>query len=537
MRKGNRLIVNARDPEEIRVALVEGNELCELRVGQASAGSLVGNIYLARVKQIEPGLDAAFLEFGDRRAGFLHVGNIHPGYADPQATVAEVASSPLSAPTSARADDDAEVEVEDSSAANADDENPQIAAAVATVLPAARVEQLLQPERLVLVQVLRDPVRGKGATLTTFLSLAGYSLVLMPSLGRIGVSRRVGEAEERDRLRALLEELGAGPELPVIARTVAAGQSRRALRADLELLQEKWRTLLGHAHKQTAPCLVYQEEATPLRAARELFHGGIEEIVCDSEEVELALRTFLDSKGAGEHVRLTRHDSRRPLFEALDLERSYQRLFAARVPIGGGASIVIHETEALTAIDVNSGRVDRDTLEMTALETNLSAAEEILRQVRLRDLGGILVVDFIDMREPEHRRQVEHTLRDGLRRDRARMKCGRLGSFGLMTFTRRRLGTGPAKASEAMCRGCGGSGNVVHHRAGAMMVLRRLRSLEGPSRVHLRAQPGTLQEVRHHRSAIEALGHQLETSEDFQVPASDPVLEVRGSLATSPPPR
>lgn len=541
MRDGTKLVVNACDAEEVRVALVEGNELCELRVGQTASGSLVGNIYLARVKQIEPGLDAAFVDFGERRAGFLHVGNVHPGYAEDKAEPIEVASQALppmwqDEESEAESEEAGEVAVEEAAG-----EEALAAEEIAAEPPEERVnlriEERLKPEQLILVQVLRDPVRGKGSTLTTFLSLAGYSLVLMPTLGRIGVSRRVGDAEERDRLRTVLEELGAGPELPVIARTVSAGQSRRALRADLELLKEKWEQLAHRAHKQTAPCLVYQEEPTPLRAARELFHGGIREIVCDDESVRQALETFLKAKGSTEHVDLRMHDTSRPLFEALDLERSYQRLFAPRVPIGSGASIVIHETEALTAIDVNSGRVERETLEMTAFETNLRAAEEVLRQVRLRDLGGIIVVDFIDMREASHRRQVEQTVRDGLRRDRARMKCGRLGSFGLMTFTRRRLGTGPSKASEAMCRGCGGSGNVVHHRAGAMRVLRRLRALEGPSRVHLRAQPGLLLELRQYQAVVDALGHQLETTGDLQVPASDPVFELLGALATSDPPR
>lgn len=527
MRDGSKLVVNARDPEEVRVALVEGNELCELRVGQTASGSLVGNIYLARVKQIEPGLDAAFIDFGDRRAGFLHVGNVHPGYAEDGAAAATVASQALPPMWQEQNQEDEEQEGEEENAGSAAEEESFN----------LRIEERLKPEQLILVQVLRDPVRGKGATVTTFLSLAGYSLVLMPTLGRIGVSRRVGEAEERERLRSVLEELGAGPDLPVIARTVSAGQTRRALRADLELLKDKWEQLIHRAHKQTAPCLVYQEEPTPLRAARELFHGGIREIICDDDGVRQALETFLTTKGSGEHVELKLHNTSRPLFEALDLENSYQRLFAPRVPIGKGASIVIHETEALTAIDVNSGRVERDTLELTALETNLRAAEEVLRQVRLRDLGGIIVVDFIDMREGGHRRQVEQTVREGLRKDRARMKCGRLGSFGLMTFTRRRLGTGPAKASEAMCRGCGGSGNIVHHRAGALRVLRRLRSLENPSRVRLRAQPGLLLEMRQHRALVQGLGHQLETVDDLQVPANDPVIEFLGALATSEPPR
>lgn len=363
------------------------------------------------------------------------------------------------------------------------------------------------------------------------LSLAGFCLVWMPSLGRIGISRRIEEMEERQRLRETLLTLGQGEELPVIARTAASGQPKRVLAHDLKRLQERWNTICRDFAKAKPPVLALAEETTAVRACRELFHGEVREIVCDDPATFDALQGFLEEKGAEQRVTLKRHEASRPLFEQLQLEAPFQQLFRSRVPIGRGASIVIHETEALTAIDVNSGRTEGDSLEQTALATNLLAAEAVARQARLRDLGGIMVVDFIDMAESAHRREVERRLRDCLRLDRARMKAGRLGSFGLMAFTRRRLGTGPARASESMCRGCGGSGNTAHHKAGVLRILRRLRGLEQPSRVRIRAQPGVVHQWKHQKHSLEGLEHDLELVEDPQVPSGDSVVEVLGTLA------
>ena len=499
------LAVNARDPEELRAALADEHGLVDLRWSRAERGSQVGDIHLGIVRQVEEGLDAAFVDIGSSRAAFLHVGNVHPASAD-GGDAFDIAGAPAHG-------------------------HPALAEEGEEVLPQKRISELLSPGQCILVQVLRDPVRGKGATLTGILSLAGHMMVWMPALRRTGISRRITDREERARLRAELGEVDDGP-LPVIVRTAAEGAPRRVLRADLERLRQRWERAGVASRGLEAPALVLGEESPAVRAARELFHGGVRRVVADDPEVAAELRTFLAERAPGADLEVELHDRRRPLFEALDLERDWQELFRSRVPLPGGASIVLHETEALTAIDVNSGRTGGASLEQTALQTNLAAAAEVARQVRLRDLGGIVVVDFIDMQEADNRRQVERRLRESLQRDRARQKCGRLGSFGLMSFTRRRLGTGLPRAAEALCRGCGGSGSTTHHQAGALRMLRRLRAEEPGGAFRVRAQPGTLEVLRgRHREALEELDLRLEWQEDLQVAAGEPVLERVVALA------
>ncbi|MCP4861446.1 MAG: Rne/Rng family ribonuclease [Planctomycetes bacterium] len=540
-RSGNMLVVNARDPEEVRIALLDQGQICDLRSGRPDAGSMVGNIYLGVVKQVEDSLDAAFVDFGDRRAGFLHVGNVHPAYLDPSADAMAAATAVIERPerVSEEGAAQAEVEEKEATAETTDAEQVEEADAEAEFEAPARnrISDLLKVGRQVVVQVVRDPVRGKGATLSTIISLAGFGLVWMPSLGRIGVSRRIEETEERERLREILTELGGGAEMPVIARTAAAGEPKRVLQADMTRIQKRISNMTKTASAAQAPALLVEEETIVMRAIRELFHAGIDKIQCDEQKGFESIAAFLERKAATERVELRLYEDDVPLFEQLGLETDYQRLFRSRVPIGRGASIVIHPTEALTAIDVNSGRVEGTTLEETALETNLLAAKEVANQVRLRDLGGIIVVDFIDMRSPDNRRQVEESMREALQGDRARMKTGRIGSFGLFSFTRRRLGTGPARAADAMCRSCGGSGNYAHHSAGALRVLRRLRALTGAWQVRIRAQEGVVHQLRRHQNALQDLPHKVEFVEDLQVPSGESVLEPITALADAPDPR
>jgi ribonuclease E len=317
----------------------------------------------------------------------------------------------------------------------------------------------------------------------------------------------------------------------LIARTAAAEEPRRVLRADMARIQKRIATLKTGAATAEAPALLVQEESIVMRAIRELFHAGVEVIHCDDEATHAEIDTFLASKSAAGRVEQRLYQEDLPLFEKLGLELDFQRLFRSRVPIGRGASIVIHPTEALTAIDVNSGRIDGQTLEETALESNLLAAREVANQVRLRDLGGIIVVDFIDMREAQNRRKVEEMMRESLEGDRARMKTGRIGNFGLFSFTRRRLGTGPARATESMCRNCGGSGNIAHHHAGALRVLRRIRAITGAWQIRVRAQAGVIQQLRRHQPALQELPHKVEFAEDLQVPSGESVIETITALA------
>ncbi len=511
------LAVNARDAEETRVALVAAGRLHDLRWTRAEHGTLVGSVHLGIVSRVEEGLDSAFVDIGQGRAGFLHVGQAHPALAD--TTLDPVAAALLPAPRAAGEHDFADAGAD----ADADRSAPGEEAAAEAPQPKLRIGQILQPGRRLLVQVLRDPVRQKGATLTTFLSLAGHRLVYMPSLGRPGASRRIADHAERERLRALLGAM-AGSDCGLIARTAAEGGAVESLRAEWESLQARWRALVARSRQVSAPAEVLAEERPVVRAVRELLDAAVQKIVVDDDAAAKELAAALREAALGTPVELWSQS--RPLFEALDLEREWQGLFRPRVALAGGASIVVHETEALTAVDVNSGPAGADSLEETALATNLAAAEEVARQARLRDLGGIVVVDFIDMKRAENRRRVEAALRNALLRDRARLKTGHLGSFGLMAFTRRRMGAGLPRAVEALCRGCGGAGHVAHHHAGALRAVRRMRAEPAARSFRVRAQPGTCAALRGPlAAAVEGLGRPVELVEDLQVAAADPVVQ------------
>ncbi|MDA1260628.1 MAG: Rne/Rng family ribonuclease [Planctomycetota bacterium] len=499
------IAVNARDPEEVRVARAQSGQLLELRWTRSERGSLVGSILLGVVTRVEEGLDAAFVDLGLGRAGFLHRDQVLPALSE--TALDPVAAALRTAPRPGGGEAEAEADAESSAAAE----------------PAMRISELLRPGRRVLVQVLRDPLRQKGATLTTFVSLAGHRLVFMPSLGRPGVSRRLADEEERTRLRTLLAEV-AGVDQGLIARTAAEGADAHTLGEEWRALKTRWDALALRASHQSQPGPVLEEESTIVRSVRELLGTGIREIVVDEPGAERELREALAHEA--ETITIRAYANSRPLFEALDLERDWQSLFRPRVPLPGGGSLVIHETEALTAVDINSGPTQADSLEGTALEANLGACEEIARQTRLRDLGGIVVIDFIDMRLAENRRRVENALREALRRDRARLKTGQLGSFGLMAFTRRRIGGGLPRALETLCRGCGGSGHVAHHHAGALRALRRMRSETAAQSFRVRAQPGTCLVLRGALGeALRSLGCPVELVDDLQVAAGDPVVQ------------
>ncbi len=507
------LAVNGRDPEEIRVVLHHGALIQDLRWSHGEQASLVGNVYLGEVRQVESGLDAAFVDFGGRRSGFLHHGNIHPGYGGEVQDPFVIAASPSR--TAADLED-----ADEGADAEPAGEPPE-----AFRLPP--IDQLLRPGQRVLVQIQRDPVRGKGATLTTYPSLAGRLVVLVPSLDRIGVSRRIMDLDERNRLREAVEEQLEGARLGVIVRTAAVGASAEALGRDLAPLLQQWREIGEQLAGAEQPGLLAAEASAAARAVRELFSDAVEAIVVDDEERAAEVEAELDRYVPGHGLEVRRYRGGRPLFEELGLERDWQQLFRPRVPIGQGASIVVSDTEALTAIDVNSGRLDRGSLEQTAFETNKLAAVEIARQIRLRDLGGILVVDFIDMLDAAHRLEVEEVLHTALQHDRARLKVGRMASFGLLPLTRRRQGAGLATAADHLCRGCGGSGSVQHHHSGALRLLRRMRAAEPSISLQVRAQAGVIAVLQEfHAATLEALGHRLTWIEDSQVPAGESVLEV-----------
>lgn len=501
------LAVNSRDREEIRSALVCAGKLQDLRWSPGHRKTAVGNIYLAEVRQVEPGLDAAFVDFGGRRAGFLHVGNVHPAYGE--AGRDPIAVAVQESPTAAMA-------------ANADlgQQAAEISGAV------TGIQNSLHKGQKILVQVLRDAVRGKGATLTTYLSLAGRLLVLMPSLGRLGISRRIQNDAERQRLRDLLKSCAGTEQWGWIARTAAIGATQEELQLDINHLLQQWKTLDREKASGDDVRLVLAEAGPAVRAVRDFYTPNLKRVMADDAMAATEIRNFLHTYAPGRDIEVQTYGKTRPLFEALDLERDYQLLFRAKVPVGSGASIVIHETEALTAIDVNSGRVDKGTLEETALAANLLAADEIARQIRLRDLGGIIVIDFIDMQIGKNRKTLEAHLRGILLKDRARLKIGKFASFGLVPLTRKRLGTGLPRSTEVLCGQCGGTGTLVIHHAGALRALRKLRAVTRQT-AEVRVHPGVLKVLQeHHADSLESLRARPTFHADSQVPPGEPVLEL-----------
>ena len=517
---GTCLLVNTRDAEEVRVAGVLDGQLIDVRTSRPDHQSIVGNIYLAEVTRVEEGLDAAFVSFDNRKIGFLHLGNIHPAAKDFNLSAVELMRK---------------IEVRDNPESDAD---PSSHSDVEVIEDddcgesPDKINDFVFAGRKLLVQVVRDSVGNKGATLSTYVSLAGSFVVLMPSLDRIGISRRIEDEDERQRLRDDLADIVADSPLPVIARTAAMLQPKKVLRADFRRLERRWQSLLTAAQESECPALVLEEESPAVRAVRELFHGGLEKIVVDQQEIYAAIEVFLKEKGAtGARVELALHDKSMPLFESHAIEDQYQRLFRQKVPLGKGASLVIQQTEALVAIDVNSGRLDAHNLEDTAFTTNMLAAKEISRQARLRDLGGIIVVDFIDMRQAKHRREVEATLRNELMNDRARMKCGHIGSFGLMSFTRRRTGNGPLRPAAAPCRVCSATGNWTQIEAGKFRVLRKLRSLATPHKVLIRAHNSLASVLKRDTNVIPELGHSIEWQDDIKVPVGEPIIQAQQPLA------
>ena len=511
------MAVNLRDPEENRVVLYEENHLKAVRWGTGESPGLVGNVYLGTILQVEKGLDAVFVDIGEKRAAFLHLGNVHPAYGERGLHPTEIAACPSHAAEVA-APKGVDVEGEEQKGQEYFDDHREGAQ------NAPLLSEVLEPGDPILVQVQRDPVRGKGATLTTFLSLAGRFAVLFPSLGRVGVSRRILENDERTRLRDCLADM-VEEDIGIIARTASLGLRVEDMKADVEQLKATWNGVMKAAKQAKTPMCLWQESSPVVRAVRELLSTKLQKILVDDSDAMRELSTTLKTMDPKGEVKLEFYEGKQPLFEFLGLERDWQMLFRSRVPIGSGASIVIHETEALTAIDVNSGRLERGSLEETAFETNCLAAGEAARQIQLRDLGGILVLDFIDMKEAAHRRTLEFQFRDALSEDRSKAKVGAVASFGLMSMTRRRQGFGLPKASAWMCRGCGGSGSTGHHQAGYLRILRKLRSFEEAGAFRIRCQPGVAQIMREQKDSISALPHQLEIQEDPQVPSGEPVVE------------
>ncbi len=430
-----KMLINAVDPEESRIAVVEDGVVEELYLERQSSAQIVGNIYKGRVVNIEPSIDAAFIEFGGERNGFLHVSDVLPGLR------------------------------ENGRAGKKRD-------------GARRIEDLLRPGQEILVQVTRIGIGNKGPALTTYLSMPGRYLVLMPDVHKLGVSKKIEDEEQRQRLKQLLVELNPPEDMGFIVRTAGVDQTKRELDRDMKYLLKLWNVINKRARKTKAPVLLYEESDLVIRAIRDIFTADIDEIIVDSQSVYDRVREFMRNVMPRSVRRVKHYQGDEPLFHRYKVEEEIERIGQRQVPLPRGGSIVIDETEALVAIDVNSGKfTDEATAEETAFQTNIEAAREIGRQIRLRDLGGVIVADFIDMRDRKHQREVERIMAEELKRDRARTKMLRLSRFGLLEMTRQRMRSNLNLSTYQTCPLCNGRGRVKSLESTTLHVMREVRAI------------------------------------------------------------
>jgi ribonuclease E len=604
----NKMLIDATHPEETRVVVVRGNRVEEFDFESANRRQLRGNIYLAKVTRVEPSLQAAFVDYGGNRHGFLAFSEIHPDYyqipvADRQALIAEEerahraaedevdrrvgrrrehrpagrgdearhapvepvadyageappASADLDAappsagdepapasepwlapeapaeatdavaapasgdaetpaerdtpvahgdaqpapePAEAEADDPAEgagesaAEGNGEAAARGEDMDGEEEEVVESVgggdameevperMPRLRrqykIQEVIKRRQIMLVQVVKEERGTKGAALTTYLSLAGRYSVLMPNTARGGgISRKITNAQDRKRLKSVAEDLEVPDGMGVILRTAGANRTKPEIKRDFEYLIRLWETVRDLTLKSTAPTLVYEEGSLIKRSIRDLYNKDIDEVVVAGEDAHREAKEFMRMLMPSHAKNVKPYHDTQPIFTRYGIESQLDAMFSPIVQLRSGGYIVLNQTEALVSIDVNSGRATREHhIEDTALKTNLEAAEEIARQLRLRDLAGLIVIDFIDMDEKRNNRAVERRLKECLKHDRARIQVGRISHFGLLEMSRQRIRTGVLESSTEKCPYCGGTG---HLRSVSSVALQLLRSLE-----------------------------------------------------------
>ena len=527
---GSKMLIDATHAEETRVVVVRGTRIEEFDFESASRRQLKGNIYLAKVTRVEPSLQAAFIEYGGNRHGFLAFAEIHPDYyqiplADRQALIREqeedeaaahnedddnghddhhrdVREEPLngdhpestvSEPVEAEAESDDhapeqtaehEIEVvaenpesrkiESIGAEDALEEVPQ-----RKRRPQRRVykiQEVIKRRQVILVQVVKEERGNKGAALTTYLSLAGRYCVLMPNTARGGgISRKITDAGDRRRLKEVARDIEIPQGMGLIVRTAGAQRTKTEIKRDYDYLIRMWESVRDLTLSSQAPALVYEEGSLIKRAIRDLYTKDVEEVQVEGEAAYREAKDFMKMLMPSHAKNVKLYKDARPLFSRSQVETQLDSLFTPHVTLPSGGYMVMNQTEALVAIDINSGKATREhNIEDTALKTNLEASDEIARQLRLRDLAGLIVVDFIDMEENRNNRAVERRIKDALKNDRARIQVGHISHFGLLEMSRQRLRPGLLEGSSRTCPHCEGRGIVRSVSSCGLSVLRAI---------------------------------------------------------------
>ncbi|HIA18156.1 MAG TPA: Rne/Rng family ribonuclease [Planctomycetes bacterium] len=465
------MLINVSQPEECRIAIVEDGQLEELYVERASQDNCVGNIYKGKIVNLEPSIQAAFVDFGVGRNGFLHISDVEPEY------FRQGGYDPEKMKDSSR-----DAEFEDNGKDRRDQNQSgrtrgrrqdQRRTGRPRIKPP--IQEIFRRGDEVVVQVIKEGIGTKGPTLSTYVSVPGRYLVLMPSLGRVGVSRKIEDDSVRRKLRGTLRELSPPEGLGFIVRTAGQDRTKKELSRDLAYLVRLWKALVRRIKNAESPSSIYEDSDMIIRTIRDIFSSDVDAIYIDEENAYQRAKEFLHVVMPRYANRLHHYQDQQPLYHKYELEKEINQIHKRDVRLKAGGSIVIDPTEALVAIDVNSGnfRTD-DSAEETAYQLNVTAAREIARQLRLRDLGGVIVNDFIDMRKEKHRRGLERALRDAMKRDRARTKILRTSPFGLIEMTRQRIRPSLKRSVYEDCPCCSGRGVVKTAESMSIEVVRIL---------------------------------------------------------------
>jgi ribonuclease E len=548
----NRMLIDASQPEETRVVVTRGQRVEEFDFETAARKQLRGNIYLAKVTRVEPSLQAAFVDFGGNRHGFLAFSEIHPDYyqipvADREALLADEAArarsededeergsrrnrnrnkgrtrrndSESASEAAPEASDETPAETNGDDHEHHDDEEyaveqmgggdalEEIPTRMSPMRKQYKIQEVIKRRQIMLVQVVKEERGNKGAALTTYLSLAGRYSVLMPNTARGGgISRKITNGPDRKRLKEIAGELDVPEGMGVILRTAGAARTKPEIKRDFEYLLRVWENVRELTLKSTAPSLVYEEGSLIKRAIRDLYSKEIDEIIVSGDEGYREAKDFMKMLMPS-HAKLVQHYREpQPLFAKAGVEGQLDQMFSSVVQLKSGGYVVMNQTEALVSIDVNSGRSTREhSIEDTALKTNLEASEEVARQLRLRDLAGLIVIDFIDMEEKRNNRAVERKLKDCLKNDRARIQVGRISHFGLMEMSRQRIRSSVLESTTVPCPHCAGTGFLRSTSSIALQVIRAVEEslLRDSSRnLTLRTRGDVALYILNHKRAV-----------------------------------
>jgi len=550
-----RMLIDATRPEETRVVVVSGNRVEEFDYETATKTQIKGNIYLAKITRVEPSLQAAFVEYGGNRHGFLPFSEIHPDYyrlpiADREKLIAEEAAERARQGERAEAaaeegDEDAPESAmdravvqevpEEPAEGNGNGEGPESVEMIATetsvdtvggddiedaarrraqLLRRYKIQEVVKRRQVMLVQVTKEERGNKGAALTTYLSLAGRYCVLMPNTAKGGgISRKIASATDRRRLKSVVSEMDIPEGMAVIVRTAGSQRTKTEIRRDYEYLLRLWDDIRNKTLESTAPSLVHEEANLIKRAVRDIYTREMEKVLVEGEEGYKAARSVMRMLMPSHVKKIELYaEPTAPLFHKYRVEEQLEAMHAHTVQLRSGGSIVLSPTEALVAIDVNSGKATGERhIEETAYKTNLEAADEIARQLRLRDLAGLIVIDFIDMEESRHNREVERRLKEAMKLDRARIQLGRISPFGLLELSRQRLRPSLFETVNVVCPTCRGLGHLRSPDSLSLSLLRQVADeavRRGAGRIEVQAPAALalylLNEKRRHVQELEA---------------------------------